>query len=193
MNTHMSTMSIGRPAAHRRRTTAACLLVMLLSTSLQAQTAAGPADWLEPASVMRGCIERYGTDYDAIDRSYGMPISPARNERMRKLYNDNLALLAGLTFESMSQEDRVDYIMFKNYLSHELRQLAIDSTKYAEEKPLIPFAGTISGLEDARLKFQWADGAATAALAASPAATARAVATRLTTMNPPGVMACARR
>jgi hypothetical protein len=144
------------------------LLVSLLSfcaADLPAQTgASAAADWMEPASVMRGCIERYGTDYDAIDRSYGLPISQSRSERLRKLYNDYLSILAGLSFEPMSQEDKVDYILFKNYLSHELRQLALDEKKYAEEQPLIPFAKTISDLEDARLKMKWVDGAGSASM-----------------------------
>src|SRR6185436_3515745 len=116
------------------------LVAMLLcSANLTAQTGAGTPDWMEPASVMRGCIGRYGNDYEAIDRSYGMPISQQRSERLRKLYDDYLAVLAGIPFDPMSQEDKVDYILFKNYLSHELRQLAIDEKKYAEEQPLIPF------------------------------------------------------
>jgi hypothetical protein len=106
----------------------------LCAVDLHAQTETGSADWIQPASLMRGCIERYGTDYEAIDRSYGMPISQPRSERLKKLYDDYLAILAGLSFDPMSQEDKVDYILFKNYLSHELRQLAIDD-KYAEEQP----------------------------------------------------------
>ncbi len=132
-----------------------------------AQSAAEVTEIVQPPSEMRGYIERYSTDYDAIDRGYGMPISPARTERMRQFYRLWGTILDGLKFESMGEEDQADYLLFKNYLRHELRQLDIDAKKYAEEDPLLPFAKTVSDLEDARRKFQWVEGSQSAVMLTS--------------------------
>ena len=67
----------------------------------------------------------------------------------------------------MGQEGKVDYLLFKNHLEHELRQLDIDERQLAEIAPLIPFSKTIIDLEEARRKMEPIDSAKTAALLTS--------------------------
>jgi len=101
-------------------------------------------------SEMRKVIERFQVDRDGLSRSYSVSMSPARTARMQQLYNDWAGKLKDQNFDAMSQDGKIDYLLFKNYLNHEMRQLQIKSKNFAEVEPMLPFAKTIIGLEDAR-------------------------------------------
>jgi uncharacterized protein (DUF885 family) len=101
-------------------------------------------------SELRPILERYATDLGGLRRSYYVPNSPARQERLESFYRDWLARLDGLDFDAMSQTGRVDYVLFKNQLDYELRQLAIQSKNLTATDELVPFAQTIVDLEEAR-------------------------------------------
>ena len=112
-----------------------------------------------PVSEMRAAIERYTVDRGSLARSYPVNMSPARRERFKKFYSDWLASLQKLDFDSMSQDGKVDYILFKNHLEYELRQLDIQARQLSEIQPLIPFANTIIDLEESRRRMEKIDSA----------------------------------
>ncbi|HMG76504.1 MAG TPA: DUF885 family protein [Pyrinomonadaceae bacterium] len=116
-----------------------------------------------PDSEMRPIIEYYVVDRGSLLRSYPMASSTVRRERFRKFYGDALERIQKLNFDSMGQEGKVDYLLFKNHLEHELRQLDIDEKQQAEIAPLIPFSKTIIDLEEARRRMEPIDSAKTAA------------------------------
>jgi uncharacterized protein (DUF885 family) len=115
-------------------------------------------------SEMRSSIERYAVDRGSLARSYTVSYSSARRDRFRKFYSDWLASLQKLDFDSMSQDGKVDYILFKNHLEYELRQLDIQARQVSEIEPLMPFGKTIADLEEARRRMEPIDSAKTAAL-----------------------------
>ncbi len=115
---------------------------------------AEPVNGKTPVSEMRAAIERYAVDRGSLTRSYPVNISPARRERFRKFYGEWLASLTKLDFDSMSQDGKVDYILFKNHLEYELRQLDIQGKQLVEIEPLLPFAKTIIDLEEARRRME---------------------------------------
>jgi uncharacterized protein (DUF885 family) len=115
-------------------------------------------------SEMRGVIERYTADRGSLARFYSVEASSARQARMKQFYSDWLATLAKLDFDSMSQDGRIDYLLFKNHLDHELRQLDLQVKAQAEVAALVPFAQTITDLEDARRRMEAIDSARIAAL-----------------------------
>lgn len=110
-------------------------------------------------SEMRAAIERYTVDRGSLQRSYPVATSPARRERFKKLYNEWLASLLKLDFDSMSQDGKIDYLLFKNHLEYELRQLDIQAKQLDEIQPLIPFAQTIIDLEETRRRMEPIDSA----------------------------------
>ena len=112
---------------------------------------------------MRAAIERYTVDRGSLTRSYPVPMSQARRDRFRKFYEEWLASLKPLDFDSMSQDGKIDYLLFKNHLEYELRQLDIQRQQLAEIEPLIPFADTIIDLEEARRRMEPIDSAKIAA------------------------------
>ena len=115
-------------------------------------------------SEMRGVIERYTADRGSLARFYSVEASSARQARMKQFYTNWLATLAKLDFDSMSQDGRIDYLLFKNHLDHELRQLDLQIKAQAEVAALVPFAQTITDLEDARRRMEAIDSAKTATL-----------------------------
>jgi uncharacterized protein (DUF885 family) len=112
---------------------------------------------------MRAIIEYYVVDRGSLQRSFPVSISPARAERFRKFYSDALERMQKLNFDSMSQEGKVDYILLKNHLESELRQLDIQAKQLAEVAPLIPFGKVIIDLEEARRRMEPIDSAKAAA------------------------------
>ena len=122
---------------------------------------AEPAETKE--SEMRASIERYTVDRGSLQRSYPVATSPARRDRFRKFYNDWLASLLKVDFDSLNQDGKIDYILFKNHLEYELRQLDIQAKQLEEIQPLVPFAKTIVDLEETRRRMEPIDSAKVAA------------------------------
>ena len=132
------------------RTLTTLALLVCISIHVPAQNGARTA----PVSEMRSSIERYAVDRGSLARSYPVAVSPGRRERFRKFYHEWFTSLQNLNFDAMSQDGKVDYILFKNHLEYELRQLEIQSRQISEIEPLLPFAGKIIELEEARRRME---------------------------------------
>src|SRR6185369_466644 len=126
-------------------------------------TAADPNGGKAPVSEMRSSIERYTVDRGSLARTYPVQYSRSRSDRFKKFYEEWLASLQSLDFDSMSQDGKIDYILFKNRLEYELRQLDIQARQMSEIEPLVPFATTIIDLEEARRRMEPIDSAKVAA------------------------------
>jgi hypothetical protein len=103
---------------------------------------------------MLSSIERYTVDRGTLTRSFPVAVSRARRERFKKFFHDWLVSLLSMDFDSMSQDGKIDYVLFKNHLEYELRQLDIQSRQIAEIEPLLPFATTIIDLEESRRRME---------------------------------------
>jgi len=114
-------------------------------------------------SEMRSAIERYTVDRGTLTRSFPVAISSARRERFKKFYTEWLNSLQSLNFDAMSQDGKIDYILFKNHLEYELRQLDIQARQLSEIGPLVPFATKIIDLEESRRRMEPIDSAKIAA------------------------------
>src|ERR1051325_10382080 len=139
------------------------VLLCCFSFQIPAQTSSHANGTKERVSEMRGAIERYTVDRGSLQRSYPVAVSRARRERFKKFYDEWLASLQGLDFDSMSEDGKIDYLLFKNHLEYELRQLDIQERQLSEIAPLVPFADTIIGLEEARRRMEPIDSAKVAA------------------------------
>lgn len=127
-------------------------------------TAADPNGSKAPVSEMRSAIERYTVDRGSLTRSYPVTVSGTRRDRFKKFYEEWLNSLQNLDFDSMSQDGKIDYILFKNHLEYELRQLDIQSRQISEIGPLVPFGPKIIELEEARRRMEAIDSAKVATL-----------------------------
>src|ERR1041385_9215031 len=147
----------------RSRTLIVVVLFFCFSLQIPAQISSHANGTKERISEMRSAIERYTVDRGSLTRSYPVAVSRARRERFKKFYSEWLASLQSLNFDSMSQDGKIDYILFKNHLEYELRQLDIQSRQIDEIEPLVPFATKIIDLEEARRRMEPIDSAKVAA------------------------------
>ncbi|MDQ3012537.1 MAG: DUF885 domain-containing protein [Acidobacteriota bacterium] len=108
-------------------------------------------------SEMRPWIDRYVMDRGSLSRSYPAELSPARQARFKQFYTDWLAAISKGNFDAMSPDGKVDFVLFKNHLNHEMQQLEIQQQSLAEIAPLIPFAQTITHLAEARRRMEKID------------------------------------
>jgi dipeptidyl aminopeptidase/acylaminoacyl peptidase/uncharacterized protein (DUF885 family) len=115
-------------------------------------------------SELRPVIERYSADRASLSRTHTIPVSPARRSKFRQFYSDWLERLGRLSFDGLSQDGRVDYLLLKNQLEYELRRLDIQAKEAAEMGPLMPFASPIIGLEESRRRMEPIDPAKAANL-----------------------------
>lgn len=140
-----------------------CLFTIIANFSF-AQTTDDLSNYNEPPSRFRGVIEKFSEDYGSLNRFYTAQTSPNRAARIRELNNDWLALLSRQNFDALNHDEQIDYLLFKNYLDHEQRELVRYAKQLEEMSALIPFAKTISDLEDSRRRLETIDAAKTAAL-----------------------------
>jgi hypothetical protein len=102
-------------------------------------------------------IEQYTADRKSLNATYTVHISPVRIARFEKFYNDELALLTALDFPSLTQEDKVDYLLLKTHVTDQLHQLAIEKSRVAAMQPLLPYAETIEAFVDGKRLMQRPD------------------------------------
>jgi uncharacterized protein (DUF885 family) len=138
--------------------------ICLVCAVVHAQRSDDLAVYNESPSRLRGVIEKYGEDFGSVNRFFTAQTSFNRSARIRQLYEEYLAILNRTDFGSLSFDEHIDYILFKNYLNHEIKELARGERQLAEIGPILPFARTISDLEDARRRLEPVDPAKSAAL-----------------------------
>ncbi|MEP6789063.1 MAG: DUF885 family protein [Acidobacteriota bacterium] len=138
----------------RKLTQQATCLFFVLSVIFQSALAQGAKDELaaynDPPSRLRGVIEKFDADVGILNRYYSAQTSPNRSARFAQLYKDELDLINRLNFDGLNHDEQIDYLLFRNYLEHEQKELARRDTQLAEMGSLIPFARTISDMEDTR-------------------------------------------
>ena len=139
------------------------LLGLLYLTGLPATAQTRPTASPENPSRLRATIERFSQDVGAFNRLYSAETSPNRLERFALLYSDYLSALAELNFESLNHDEQVDYLLLANHLRRERREIEREKVKFDEMAQILPFARTISDLEDQRRRLESIDPAKTAA------------------------------
>ncbi len=78
------------------------------------------------------------------------PGSPHRDERIHDFTAQWLDQLGSVDFDRLGQDGKVDYLLLKNHLAHELRQIEIRTRERNEWEPMVPFARPILDLDEAR-------------------------------------------
>lgn len=107
-----------------------------------------------PAGRMPALIECYQADRGCLERLLSAPHSPWRRERLRALLAGWRERVEALPFAEFCRSDRADWILFRNLLDAEERRLAREERQWAETAPLLPFAGRLWALEEARRKLE---------------------------------------
>ena len=129
-----------------------CGLGIWIAACATVSWAKSPSSAVSPVPVMPSIIEQFTADSRSLDGTYPLSASHAAMGRFEKFDNDELARLASLNFDSLSESDRIDYLLLKNRLTSDLHRLAIQKKLVDEMQSLLPFSDTIESLlEDKRL------------------------------------------
>ncbi len=123
-----------------------------------------PREILGPTPADLGpLLERYSTDLRSLRQFYDVQLSPITERAMRQFYIAWRAAIQQIPFNQLPQEGRIDYLLFRNRLDHEIRQLDLNRKRTDEFADLIPFAPAIIELKDARQRVDPLDPPAAAA------------------------------
>lgn len=140
-----------------------CLLTLFANNLVFAQTE-DLNSYNEPPSRLRGVIEKFAEDAGSLERFYTARESNNRAARFRAFHSDWLGFLNRQNFDALNADEKIDYLLFKNYLAHEIKESDRRGKQLEEMSALLPFAKTISDLEDSRRKLETIDAAQIAAL-----------------------------
>ena len=106
------------------------------------------------AGEMQPLLESFAADRRDLQRFYNIEQSSERRERLERFYIDWLGRLPQLDFDAMKQDDKIDYIVFRHALEHDIQAIKIRAKEDADAGPLIPFASMIMHLEVSRQQMQ---------------------------------------
>lgn len=102
---------------------------------------------------MRERIERIDQDQADIQlffEPFWNKYSPTRILNLRNQFQTELGLLKELDFDALSQSEKVDYLLLKEFLLRTLRDLPYDERRMKDMEPLLPFAPIVTELIENR-------------------------------------------
>ncbi|QDV32588.1 DUF885 family protein [Tautonia plasticadhaerens] len=126
---------------------------------LEADADADPApvdldELVDDPSPLRAPIERYVDDLGSLRRSAPPDESPERDALLRRFHEGWRSRLGSLDFEALGPDGQIDYLLFRNHLDHQLRDLGRRSREREQAEPLVPFGRTILDLEASRRELE---------------------------------------
>lgn len=123
------------------------MLAALLASSATAQT----------VTDLRARIEALNADLGDLGRRYDAPMSAERRQRFRDRLGEEATALQRVAFDGLATDARVDWHLQRNRVARELARLAEDERRDAEVLQVLPFAGVITGLHEARRQMRDAE------------------------------------
>jgi uncharacterized protein (DUF885 family) len=114
-----------------------------------------PLDGLD--SEIRPFIERYEVELRNLNRIFGAPGSSTRRAKLEKFFADQTRLLEAVNFDGLKQAGTVDYLLLRDRVQAEQKQLTREAREEDEMASLILFQQTIVGLEEARRRMDTID------------------------------------
>lgn len=103
---------------------------------------------------VRALTEAYTEDLDVLKRFHPWAMSERRHQRLKQLIDLYSVSLHSVGFQGLSQEERIDYLLFQNQLTFELRQLDQTRERHVEILPWLPFGKDIIALAEARQRVE---------------------------------------
>lgn len=101
-----------------------------------------------PASELRTMVERVQLDERDLSRRWPLEYSPARTAAFRGFLTAWQARVREVAFDRLGQDGKVDYLLLRNHLGHELALLAREEGRFREMQGFLPFAEAVMGLHE---------------------------------------------
>lgn len=109
-------------------------------------------------STMQDRILRISLDERELNKYWPINFSQRKYDAFLNLYSEELASLhREAPFAKYSQEERVDYLLFQNYLRRNIRRLELEQKRDQDGEPLLAFAITLVSLCEARMACRFED------------------------------------
>jgi len=100
----------------------------------------------------------FQADYGSLSRFYMIQNSPERRDRFQAFYKSYQSKLSDLDFNSLSQSDKVDYILIGRHLTNKLYELSVEQKEYEQLKQWAIPGEPIYALEQKRRRGIQLDG-----------------------------------
>ncbi|MEP1085582.1 MAG: DUF885 family protein, partial [Algoriphagus sp.] len=91
------------------------------------------------ATEIEKTIQTYQADYSALRRLYTNSLSMEYFTRIQHFNQEYLRELGKMDYNSLDEDDKIDYVLFRNYLDKELAELAIDKAYFSEIANVLTF------------------------------------------------------
>ena len=127
--------------------------------------------WAE-ATELVSMITAYQADRGALFRLYTNRLSAEYFARMESFNQDYLKTLQAQNYEALSEDGKIDYVLFRNYLEKQLAELDLEKRDFMSIQSVVTFGKPLEDFVVARRRAKQPD---SQALAASWNAVAKAV------------------
>jgi hypothetical protein len=127
--------------------------------------------WAE-ATELVSMITAYQADRGALSRLYTNRLSAEYFARMESFNKDFLKTLQAQNYEALSEDGKIDYVLFRNYLEKQLAELDLEKRDFMSIQSVVAFGKPLEDFVVARRRAKQPD---SQALAASWNAVAKAV------------------
>ena len=155
-----------------RHATAACSIFLALSATLLPATAMAVCIGSHPTSVgnkeqdttteIRLWIEQFTADRNDLNYKFRSELDNERFTRFQSEYAAWLARIESADFDSLSIDAKVDLLLLRNFVSHELQLLQTDHKRDQDALQLIPFSSKVVEFIHTRDRMKRIDGSTAA-------------------------------
>lgn len=138
----------------------ALLLALVIAWTAHSQNSVGNEP---PVSELYQLMNEMSADHGSLSRFYIVESSPERRERFREFYQSYLSRLEDFTFNQLSVNGRVDYLLVKGDINRELRGLDEEKEEYGKIEQWVSYSAPIYEVEKLRRRGAHLDAAKVAA------------------------------
>ena len=103
---------------------------------------------------LRDRIEALGADLRDLARRYDVPMSTERRARLLARWQQERRALDAIDFDALPHDARVDWVLLDNHVRRATEDLQLEAGRDAEIAALLPFAGAIVELAEARRRLE---------------------------------------
>ncbi len=106
------------------------------------------------ASELVQMIQTYQADRGALGRLYTNRLSDEYFSRMEEFNQEYLQTLNRQDFDSFSEDGKIDYVLFRNYLEKDLATLELDRREFESVKSVLTFGSELEDFVKGRRRAQ---------------------------------------
>ncbi len=118
--------------------------------------------WAE-ATELVSMITAYQADRGALSRLYTNRLSAEYFARMESFNQDYLKTLQAQNYEALSEDGKIDYVLFRNYLEKQLAELDLEKRDFMSIRSVVAFGKPLEDFVVARRRAKQPDSQALAA------------------------------